>query len=252
MYIDTHCHIYQEYYDDIDKVIRECRDHNCSVLVVNGCDLKSSQETLNIADKYPEVYAAIGFHPTELSIFEETWYDWLIDHLNNQKVVAIGEIGLDYHYDDTDKEKENAVFEKQLSIAEAYHLPVIIHSRDATEDTIKILKKYHLKGIIHSFSGSIETAKEYIRLGYKLGINGVITFKNSHLKEVVKELGLKYFVIETDSPYLTPEPHRGEKNYPYNVQIIVEFLSDYLDIPTEEILKITNANALDILSKIII
>lgn len=250
MYIDTHCHIYQEYYDDIDKEINDCNKEDCNVLITNGCDLKSGKESLEIAKKYKEVYAAIGFHPTEIKDYDDSWLYWLKEHINDDKVVAIGEIGLDYHYDDTDKEKEIIIFKKQLELGEKYQMPVIVHSRDATEDTLKILKDYNLKGIIHGFSGSLEVAKEYIKMGYKLGVNGVVTFKNAHLKEVIKEIGIKNIVIETDSPYLTPDPFRGQKNHPYNVKIIVDFLADYLNISKEEILRITNNNAKETLQKL--
>ena len=248
MYIDTHCHLYHEYYEDIDKLIKECINNNCNILITNGCDLKTSIESLELANKYNEVYASIGFHPTELKDYDDNWLSWLEKHINDKKVVAIGEIGLDYHYEDTNKEKEISVFKKQLDLAQRYHMPIIVHSRDATEDTLNTLKDYKLKGIIHGFSGSVETAKEYIKLGFKLGVNGVVTFKNAHLKETIKEIGIENIVIETDSPYLTPVPYRGQKNYPYNVKIVVDFLADYLSVSKDEILQITANNVKSIFS----
>ncbi len=247
MYIDTHCHLYKEYYDNLEEIIDTCRSKKISIMIVNGCDKKSSIETLELANKYPEIYAAIGFHPTELDSFKDGDIEWLKTHVINSKVVAIGEIGLDYHYDNTDKEKEIDIFEQQLILAETIHLPVIIHSRDATKDTIDILKKYHVQGIIHGFSGSLETAREFIKLGFKLGVNGVVTFKNAHLKEVIKEIGIKHIVLETDSPYLTPHPYRGTTNYPYNVSLVADFLANYLAIPLQELLMITNKNVEEVL-----
>ena len=250
MYIDTHCHLYQDYYEDIDKEISDCNKKNCNILITNGCDLNSCDESLELSNKYKEVYAALGFHPTELKDYNDDWLSWLEKHINEEKVIAIGEIGLDYHYDNTDKEREISVFKKQLDLAQKYNMPVIVHSRDATEDTLNILKNYSLKGIIHGFSGSVETAREYIKLGFKLGVNGVVTFKNAHLKDVIKEIGIDNIVIETDSPYLTPDPYRGQKNHPYNVKLVIAFLANYLNITDENVLKITNNNAKEILPKL--
>ena len=137
------------------------------------------------------------------------------------KVVGVGEIGLDYHYDNTYKEKQRDLFEKQLILAEKYNLPVVIHTRDATEDTINILKKHNSSGIIHCFSGSYETARIYLNLGYKLGIGGVVTFKNSKLPEVLRKISIDDIVLETDSPYLCPEPFRGKQNSSKYIPIIV-------------------------------
>ena len=166
---------------------------------------------------------------------------WLTNNLPD-KIVAIGEIGLDYHYGKDDKDKQIEIFRKQLKIAENLHLPVVIHSRDATEDTINVLKDFHLHGVIHSFSGSLETAKIYLNMGYKLGVNGVITFKNAKLKDVYKELSPNDIVLETDSPYLAPEPHRGEQNSPKNILDIALFVASIYDITLEELAKTTNEN----------
>ena len=215
MFIDTHCHIFSEYYDDIDKVISECRDNDIDKIIINGCNIKSNIEVMELANKYDIVYAAIGFHPTELDDFKEEYFRFLEENINNSKVVAIGEIGLDYHYDNTDKEKQIMVFRRQLDIANKYNKPIIVHSRDSIQDTYNILKQYKVKGSIHCFSGSVEMAREFIKLGYKLGIGGIITYKNAKtIKEVVRDIDLSYILLETDSPYLTPSPYRGESNSP--------------------------------------
>ena len=208
MYIDTHCHLTSEDYDDIDLVIKENIDNNVSKIIVSGCDMESIKEGLILSKKYPSIYLTLGFHPSEVNNYD---LDYLKEALNNPKVVGLGEIGLDYHYGKEDIDKQKELFRKQLDIATELNIPVVIHSRDATKDTINILKEYNLKGVIHCFSGSLETAKEYIKMGYILGIGGVVTFKNSKLYKVVEGVSLENIVLETDSPYLTPEPDRGKR-----------------------------------------
>src|SRR5574344_957833 len=165
MFTDTHCHLYHEYYDDIDKIINEVMD---------------------ILPKYDCIYGCLGIHPEEVNTYQEGDIQYIKDHVHDEKIVAIGEIGLDYFFSKENKEEQKKLFASQLEIANQYHLPVVIHSREATLDTIEILKQYpNVHGVIHSFSGSVETERIYIHMGYKLGINGVITFKNSHLKEIL-------------------------------------------------------------------
>ena len=244
MYIDTHCHLYKEYYNNIDEVIKECINNGVTKFIVNGCDMKSNMEVLELAHKYKEVYAAIGFHPTELEDFKEEYFAWLENNISDNKVVAIGEIGLDYHYDNTDKEKEIYVFRKQLDIAEKYNMPIIVHTRDAIGDTFNILKEYDLRGSIHSYSGSVEMAREFIKLGYMIGIGGVVTFKNAkNIKEVVKEIDLEYIILETDSPYLTPDPYRGTQNSPKYIPIIAKCIADIKNVTEDDIIRISTANA---------
>lgn len=244
MFIDTHCHIFSEYYDDIDKVISECRDNDIDKIIINGCNIKSNIEVMELANKYDIVYAAIGFHPTELDDFKEEYFRFLEENINNSKVVAIGEIGLDYHYDNTDKEKQIMVFRRQLDIADKYNKPIIVHSRDSIQDTYNILKQYKVKGSIHCFSGSVEMAREFIKLGYKLGIGGIITYKNAKtIKEVVRDIDLSYILLETDSPYLTPSPYRGESNSPKYIPLIAEAIADIKDVSIVDISRVTTANA---------
>ena len=244
MFIDTHCHIFSEYYDDIDKVISECRDNDIDKIIVNGSNIKSNIEVMELANKYDIVYAAIGFHPTELDDFKEEYFRFLEENINNSKVVAIGEIGLDYHYDNADKEKQIMVFRRQLDIADKYNKPIIVHSRDSIQDTYNILKQYKVKGSIHCFSGSVEMAREFIKLGYKLGIGGIITYKNAKtIKEVVRDIDLSYILLETDSPYLTPSPYRGESNSPKYIPLIAEAIADIKDVSIVDISRVTTANA---------
>ena len=242
MFTDTHCHIYKEYYENIDEILKNAKENKINRMINNGCDKKSNSEVLELIGKYENMYGALGIHPENVEEYIQEDIKLIEKQLNHKKVIAIGEIGLDYHYTKENKEKQKKLLEEQLSLAERYHLPVIIHSREATEDTINILKNYKTKGVIHSFSGSLEIAKIYIKMGYLLGINGVITFKNSKLKDVIREIPLENIVLETDSPYLTPEPFRGKRNEPARILEIAKFISELKEISIEELARITNDN----------
>ena len=247
MYIDTHCHLSKKYYNDIDKVIEDNQIALIDKIIISGCEKDEIEETMKIINNYNIVYATIGYHPDQADIITENDIKELENLVNSsKKVVGIGEIGLDYNYDDINKDKQKQIFEMQLKIAEKLSLPVVIHSRDATFDTIEILKKYKVKGIIHCFSGSLETANIYIGMGYKLGIGGVLTFKNSKLGEVVKEVSLNSIVLETDSPYLTPDPYRGKTNSSKYIPLIAEKLSQIKDVTINEVAKITTKNCYDL------
>ncbi|MBR5370530.1 MAG: TatD family hydrolase [Bacilli bacterium] len=243
MYIDTHCHLSKEDYDDIDLVIKENRENDIDKIIISGYSRDTIKETLGLISKYSDVYATIGYHPSEADITTDEDLSLLEEQIQNKKVVGIGEIGLDYHYGSDNKSKQIELFRKQMEIAEKYKLPVVIHSRDATEDTINVLKEYNVVGDMHCFSGSLEVARIYIKMGYKLGIGGVVTFKNSNLYKVVESVGLENIILETDSPYLTPEPFRGKINSSKYIPYIAEKLSKILDISVENVAKITSENA---------
>ena len=242
MYMDTHAHIYKEYYNDIEKLLIQIKKDNCFGVINAGCNQETNEEVILLAKKYNNLFATLGIHPENATNYKTKNIDYIIKHLKEERVVGIGEIGLDFHYQGYNKEEQIMLFEKQLAIAQKHKLPVVIHSRDATNDTIKCLKKFKVTGVIHCFTGSIETAREYIKLGYKLGIGGVVTFKNAKLKEVVNAIGLENIVLETDCPYLSPDPVRGKINHPGNIKYIIEFLSKYLNISEKEIIKKTNEN----------
>jgi len=249
MLVDTHAHIYKEYYEDIDAIIENSKKCEINFIINAGIDQKTNEEVLLMSTKYNNMYVTLGIHPESVEDYCEDDLIFIEKNCTNPKVIAIGEIGLDYHYENYNKEKQIKLFQKQLALAEKYCLPVVIHSRDATQDTIDVLKAYKLKGVIHSFSGSKEIAKIFIDMGYKLGINGVVTFKNAHIKDVIKELGINHFVLETDSPYLTPVPLRGKQNFPGNITYIADFLCKYLNITEENLSKITNENIASIFDK---
>ena len=244
MYIDTHCHVFSEYYDDIEKVISECKDNNVNRIIVNGCDIVSNKEVLELVNRYDIIYGAIGFHPTELDDFKDEYFSFLEEKINNSKIVAVGEIGLDYHYDDTDREKQIMVFRKQLDIAQKYNKPIIVHSRDSIQDTYNILKEYNVSGSIHCFNGSKEMAREFIKIGFMIGIGGVCTYKNAkNIIDVIENIPLEYILLETDAPYLTPEPYRGNKNSSKYLPIIANKIAQIKNVSLSKVVEITGKNA---------
>ena len=247
MYIDTHCHISNEDYEDINLIIKENREAKIDKIIVSGCTRDGIKESLNLSKKYDDMFVTIGYHPSEADITSKIDLIELEKHLLDDKIVGIGEIGLDYHYGKENKQLQIDLFRKQMKLAEKYNLPVVIHSRDATLDTIEVLKEFpNVIGDIHCFSGSVETAKEYINMGYVLGIGGVVTFKNSNLYKVVEAAGINNIVFETDSPYLTPEPFRGKINSSKYIPFICKKVSEILDMDEIETAKnvLNNTNKL--------
>lgn len=242
MFVDTHCHLYRSYYEDLDDVIEQIKKSEIYRVINNGCDKNSNIEVLELVGKYDLMYGALGIHPESANEYKQEDLDYIEEHIKDKKIVAIGEIGLDYYWVKDNKDKQKELFEYQLKLAEKYNIPVIIHSREATQDTIDILKKYNVKGIIHSFSGSYEVAQIYIKMGFLLGINGVITFKNCNLKDVIEKIDVSNIVLETDSPYLTPVPNRGKRNDPTKVMDVAKFIADIKGITLEELSKEINGN----------
>ena len=239
--IDTHCHM--SLTDDIDTIVMDAERNNVLKMIISGCDAKSIRDGLEIIYRYPAIYMTIGFHPDEVDNLTDKDINDLEQIIKtNKKIVGIGEIGLDYYHNDMNKDLQKEFFIKQIELAEKYKLPVVIHSRESIQDVYDILKEHHVSGVIHCFSGSLEMAKLFIELGFYLGIGGVLTFKNSKLKEVVKELSLDNIVLETDSPYLAPEPYRGHINYPKNIKIVAQELHKILNASIEEIEEKTTNN----------
>ncbi len=239
--IDTHCHIFKEYYENIDEVIKNFKGY----MIVSGTSHTDIDEVIELCEKYECVFGTIGVHPNEVGNISDNFYDKLESLLKHKKVVAVGEIGLDYYYD-VDKNLQKKHFIKQLDIARKFNLPVVIHSRDAISDTYDILKDYSdLKISLHCYSSSLEMAYKFIKLGCKFGIDGPITFKNNvKLIELIKEIDLKHILLETDSPFLTPEPFRGKQNNPSYLVYIAEKIAQIKGVSIEEVLKITNQNAI--------
>lgn len=234
MITDTHCHVLSDKYFNVYDVIDRLDKDNIKRIIINGYDGKSNKEVISLVNN-KNVFGALGLHPDNIEDFTEENIEFIKNNLGSDGIIAIGEIGLDYYHNDLNKDEQIRMFEYFLDLAEEVDLPVIIHNRDATGDMLSILKKHKCKGIIHCFSGSIEVTREYIKMGYKLGIGGVITFKNSKLKDVLKEIGLEHILLETDSPYLTPVPLRGVYNEPYNLNYIFKYLCELFEVSEEEL-----------------
>ncbi len=243
MIFDTHAHYTDEQFGDRDSLLDRLKgEENVSEIITCGTDIKSSIESIGLAQKYPFVYAAVGFHPEELT---RTDVDIAaLKKLINERVVAIGEIGLDYYWNKENKEKQKDGFIKQILLSKELSLPVIVHDREAHGDTLEILKEYKPKGVLHCFSGSTEMAKEIIKMGMYIGVGGVITFKNAkNLPEVVYNTPLDRILLETDAPYLAPVPFRSKRNDSSLIPYIAEKIGDIKGKSKEEILKITKENA---------
>lgn len=241
MIIDTHCHVIDLEYDNIDEIINRFKDN---IMIISGYDSISNRNVVDIVKKYKNVYGTLGFHPSEVDKFSEEEFNYIKNNINNSKIVGIGEIGLDYHYGSNDKEKQIKMFKSLLDLAQLENISVVIHTRDAAQDTMNILKNYKLKVDIHCFGYSLEIAKECIKRGYRLGIGGVLTFKNSKkMVEIVSNIPIENILLETDSPYLTPEPFRGKKNEPFYLSYVIDKISEIKKISIDEVKKITTKNA---------
>jgi TatD DNase family protein len=247
MIFDTHAHYDDEQFDeDREELLSQMAAAGIGTIVNVGAGIHSSQTTLDLAHRYPFIYAAVGVHPDEVGTLTGEDITWLKSVCSDPKVVAVGEIGLDYYWNESDPEIQKRWFIRQLGLAREVKLPVIIHSRDAAQDTLEIMKAHgrDLGGVIHCFSYSVEIAREYLNMDYYLGIGGVLTFKNARkLKEVVEYAPMDRIVLETDCPYLAPVPNRGKRNSSMNLPYVVDAIAEIKDIPAEEVIRITEENA---------
>lgn len=244
MFIDTHMHIGEDFGINPDQYVENAKKANVKILIASFCEKKDLELSTMFVDKYNCVYAAVGYHPEVANEIVEEDYEKLEKIIkSNDKIRAIGEIGLDYYWIKDNKDKQREVFRRQLEMAERLNLPVVIHTRDAIEETYEILKEYRVHGVMHCFSGSLEMAKKFISLGFYLGIGGVLTFKNSKLYKVVEEIPLDKIVLETDSPYMAPEPVRGTINESANIPYIAKKVAEIKQISVENVEEITTKNA---------
>ena len=240
MLIDSHCHVLSSEYDNVDEIIKDSINSGVEKIIVNGYDLKTSKEAVELANKYDRVYAAVGIGPSNVTDVNDETYDIISKLAKESKVVAIGEVGLDYYWTTENKEMQLKVFKTMLKIAKTNNLPVIVHCRKSFLDTYNLLKESDLTGIIHCYSGSVDMAKRFIKLGFLLGIGGVITFKNAKsLKDVVKAIDINNFSLETDSPYLSPEPYRGKPNTPKNVKLVATDIANIKQVNLDEVIRVT-------------
>ena len=244
MFIDTHCHIDSSVSGDV--YIKNAYSANVKGLIFSFCNQDCYQAGIEFLDKYPDVFVSLGFHPEDADNITDKGLQCLDEVLvSSSRIVAVGEIGLDYYWRKDNKEKQRDLFQKQLDLAVKHQMPVVIHCRDAIQELYDILSQYKgkVKGVIHCFSGSYEMARAFIELGFVLGIGGVLTFKNSKLYQVVEKIPLSSIVLETDSPYLTPEPHRGEMNESKYIPLVAEKIAQIKGISLSEVEKITTDNA---------
>ncbi|NLL45062.1 MAG: TatD family hydrolase [Mollicutes bacterium] len=244
MVIDTHCHLFKDYYNDLDEVIKRMGNN---IIIVSGTSNETNIEVIELCNKYKNVYGTLGIHPTEIDKYKESDLLFIVENINNPKIVGIGEIGLDYYWTKENKEIQKEIFKKQLDLAKRYNKTIVIHTREAIMETYNILKEANLnnnKIVMHCYSGSLEMAKEFIKLGAMLGIGGVVTFKNArNIVEIVKVISLDKILLETDSPFLTPEPYRSKRNEPKNVLLVAKKIAEIKGIDVNEICCITTKNA---------
>jgi len=262
MFVDTHCHLDFDWFEgDRDLVIKRAREAGVIRILIPGIDLNSSLKAIRLAGDYPEVFVAVGIHPNEARSWDNADYEELIKLSRNKKVVAIGEVGLDYYRDRTPKELQRRVFQQQHKLAMKLNLPLVIHTRNenpnnpkAILDVLQIISEWkngensQLQdapfGVLHSYSGNLEAARNAIELGLLIGITGPVTFKKSaDLNLLVERISLEHLLIETDAPFLTPEPFRGKRNEPANVKLIAEKIAQIKNLPLEQVEEITEMNA---------
>lgn len=248
MFIDTHVHLNADQYEeDLQEVIDRALEANVKKMVVIGFDRITIERVMKLVEEYSFIYAVVGWHPVDAIDCTEEDLRWIEELAAHEKVVGIGEMGLDYHWDKSPKDIQQEVFRKQIRLAQKVKLPIIIHNRDATEDVIRILQEeeaYLTGGIMHCFGGSVETAKQCIDMNFMISLGGPVTFKNAKKpKEVAAEIPLEYLLIETDAPYLAPHPHRGKRNEPALVPLVAEEIARLKGISIEEVAEATTKNA---------
>ncbi len=251
MIFDTHAHYDDEAFDsDRAELLLSMKESGISNIVNVGASIVTTQNTLNLVKEYPFMYGAVGVHPSETAELNDELLKWLKNVANSERIVAVGEIGLDYYWDEPDKDTQKKWFKAQLKLAHEVKKPIIIHSREAANDTYEIMKEYEaekLGGIVHCFSYSVEMAEKFLDMGFYLGIGGVLTFKNAKkLKEVAEYMPMDRLVLETDCPYLSPEPNRGKRNSSLNLSYVADAVARVKGISREEVERVTFENALKV------
>lgn len=227
-YVDSHCHICSsEFNDDIEEVIKRAKGNNVVRMMIICCDMDEVEKAIALKKQDDCFDIACGIHPEDQKIYSENSWERFLEYSKSDYISAIGEIGLDYYWNNDNKDEQKELFIKQIEIARSLNKPIIVHSRDAMQDTFEILKNHKIKGVLHSYSGSEEMAKEFVKLGYYISLGGPVTFKNAQKpKDVAKSVPLDKLLIETDSPYLTPVPFRGKRNEPSYVRYTGDYISE--------------------------
>lgn len=256
MIFETHAHYDDDKFtEDRDELILAVHESGVHPIINVGASIHSTQTTLELAKRYPFIYAAVGVHPSDVADLNEDTFAWLKEQTTYAKTVAVGEIGLDYYWDkEADvQEKQRYWFGRQLQLAREANLPVIIHSRDAAADTLQVMKDNHaetIPGVIHCYSYSPELAQEFVRMGYYIGVGGVVTFKNAKkLVETVQTIPMERILLETDSPYMAPEPHRGTRNDSRNIPYVIAKIAELKGITPQAVERITEENAYRLFAK---
>ncbi len=248
MLIDTHVHLNADHYDeDLDAVIDRARDAGIEKMVVVGFDRKTIERTMKLIDEHSDVYGVIGWHPVDAVDCTDEDLEWIEELSKHEKIVGIGETGLDYHWDKSPKDIQQKVFRKQIALAKRVNLPIIIHNRESTEDCVEILKEENageIGGIMHAFSADENVADEVIGMNFYISLGGPVTFKNAQLpKDIAVHVPLEKLLVETDAPFLTPHPYRGKRNEPSYVKLVAEKIAELRDMPYEAFAKATTENA---------
>jgi TatD DNase family protein len=250
MFVDTHCHLDWTAFDpDRDEVIRRAIEAGVTRMVSIGVDVASSRRSIQLADQHPAVYAAVGVHPNDCALFDTATLNEIRSLAQHPKVVAIGEIGLDHYWHTVDPDQQARAFQAQLDLAAELNKPVIIHSRDAVSDVMTMLEDFthdatRITGVLHSYFANLEVAQRAFELGFLIGISGPITFKKAERERaVVKQVPLDRILIETDAPFLTPMPHRGQRNEPAYIRHVAETITQITALPLEQVARQTTANA---------
>jgi len=250
--IDTHCHINDEKYkSDINEIVLKAIDSGVKKMICVGVDLKSSEKSMQIANQFKEVYASVGYHPHESKDAKKRYLYELEEMAKTPKVVAIGETGLDYHYNISPKSTQKKIFNEQIELSQDLDIPIIMHNRSSDKDLLSIIESTNLNnGVVHCFSSNWGFAQKLLSNQIKLSFTGMVTFIKNPIQEVLENINLKDFFIETDSPYLAPIPHRGKRNEPSMIKIIAEKIGEIKELPTKEIIKHTTQNALNFFKKL--
>lgn len=246
MLIDTHVHLNSDkLYQDLENVINRAIQNDVKEMIVVGFDKITNKRAIEIAEKYPFIYATVGYHPTEAKDITKEDFELLRKQLAHKKVVAVGECGLDFYWDKEHAEEQIEVLKTQIELSKEFNKPLVIHMRDASEATYNVLSDYdHLKGVMHCYSGSAEMAPLFIELGLHISLGGPVTFKNGHKpKKVAESIDLDYLLVETDSPYLSPHPFRGKTNEPFRVKLVAEEIARLRGLTYKEIADLTTKNA---------
>ena len=257
MIFETHAHYDDDRFnEDRDELLRRLPEEGVGVVINSGASVESTRDTIRLAKEYPHVYAAVGVHPSEIEELDEDFMQWMREQTSDAKTVAIGEIGLDYYWDKEPEvqERQRYWFGRQIELARETNLPIIVHSRDAAADTMQVMKEHHaeeIPGVIHCYSYSKEMALEFIKMGYYIGVGGVVTFKNAKkLKETVEAIPLDKILLETDCPYMAPEPHRGKRNSSLYLPYVIEEIARIKGVSKEEVERVTEENARKLFHKV--